>query len=262
MSANQNYHHSWKIDNPKANVIIIHGLGEHIQRYDEWAKHFNGLGYAVYGFDQNGHGRTGGKIGHIAEYQDTYDVINTLIGSLDSQIPLFLYGHSFGGNVLLNYILDERPTINGAIASAPFITPGRPISKVLIFVGKIMSVLFPSLALDNGLDLNNISTDSAIIEAYKSDALVHGKISARLAARMLRYADRLLQFKGAYPCPLLIMHGEKDHLTGPDGSKLFASNVTSPVKLQIWADEFHEIHNGLSKKSVWKMTSDWMESLV
>ena len=261
MSANSTYYHSWTIDNPTANVVIIHGLGEHIERYDEWAKHFNELGYAVYGFDQGGHGRTGGKIGHIAEYSETYDVIDGLLSKLGNVIPLFLYGHSFGGNMVLNYMLDRKPTISGVIASAPFITPGAPISKVLIFIGKIMSAIYPALPLDNGLDLNNLSTDPAIIEAYKADPLVHGKVSARLAARMLKYADRLVNFKGKFPAPLLIMHGEKDILTGPDGSKLFANNISSPVSIKIWEKDYHEIHNGTSKKDVWDMTFEWMNSL-
>jgi len=256
------YYHSWKIEKPKANVIIIHGLGEHIERYDEWATHFNGLGFSVYGFDQGGHGRTGGKLGHIAEYQESYNVLDGLIQTLDKSTPLFLYGHSFGGNMLLNYVLDRNPLITGAIASAPFITPGKPISKGLIFIGKVMSSVYPSLPLDNGLDLNNLSTDSAIIEAYKADPLVHSKISARLAARMLKYADRLVDYKGELSAPLLIMHGEQDILTGPDGSKLFAQNINSPVTIKIWKDEYHEIHNGKSKKEVWAMTSEWMQKLL
>jgi len=262
MPSSPTYYQNWQIDSPKANVIIVHGLGEHINRYDEWAGYFNKLGYSVFGFDQDGHGRSEGSIGHIREYEDTYMTIDDLLEKVDSSIPVFLYGHSFGGNMVLNYILDRKPSVNGIIASAPFITAGTPISKVLIFLGKLMSVIYPSLPLDNGLSVDNLSSDPEVIEAYKADPLVHSKVSARLAARMLSHANRLVHYKGGLSAPLLIMHGEKDVITGPDGSKIFAQNITSPVSIKIWENEFHEIHNGKSKKAVWDMTAEWMKNII
>jgi len=262
MPNDKTYFHSWEVDNPKANIILIHGLGEHIHRYEEWASYFNSLGYGVFGFDHSGHGQSPGKRGHLACYDDSYDVVDGLLDKLGSATPTFLYGHSFGGNMVLNYVLDRKPQVTGVVASAPFITAGSPIPKLLVLIGKLMSRIYPSLQLDNGLDVTNLSTDSNIIERYQADPLVHSKVSARLGALMMRFADRLVAFSGSFPASLLMMHGEKDIITNPNGSEAFASRVTSPMTMQIWKDEFHEIHNGQSKKKVWDFTSNWMDSQI
>lgn len=258
MTKLKTYFHSWEINAPKANIVIIHGLGEHIQRYEELAKHFNSQGFGVYGFDHFGHGRSEGKRGHLVAFEDSYDIIDGLISQVKGTVPVFLYGHSMGGNIVLNYMLSRKPKVAGVISSAPFITAGSPISKLLVLIGKLMSSIYPSLQLDNGLDLANLSTDPAVIKAYEEDPHVHSKLSARLGALMLSHADHLNNYSGAFPAPLLLMHGADDIITGPDGTKNFASRISSEANCKIWNDEYHEIHNGKSKKDVWSFAKDWI----
>lgn len=260
MMSNGVYTHSWVVDDPKANVLIIHGLGEHIHRYEELASEFNRKGFSIYGFDHIGHGRSSGRKGHIDSYVEIYDYIAAVTEDIPDSVPLFAYGHSMGGNILLNYLIDRSCRYKGAILTGSYITDGKALSPILVMIGRLMSKIYPKLLLDNGLDLSSLSTDAMVIETYKNDHHVHSKISAGHAARMIDKAKFLQDFKGSLSCPVLLMHGENDQITGPDGTQMIYNNIQSDKDLKIWKDELHEIHNGVKKELVWDHTISWIET--
>ena len=105
----------------KACIIFVHGLGDHISRYDEMAMFFNDHNYSFTGVDLPGHGRSPGKRGHIKDFGQYGDIISSVarfVREREGDIPLILYGHSLGGNIALNYLLDDNEFEKGIITSA------------------------------------------------------------------------------------------------------------------------------------------------
>ncbi len=120
------YLQAWMPENPKAALLLVHGLGEHSGRYAELAKRLNSLGISVFTFDGRGHGKTAS--GNLDAYFESYlhylDDIDVLLGKVKSYspgLPVFLYGHSMGGGMAAAYVLKYQPELAGVVLSSPAI---------------------------------------------------------------------------------------------------------------------------------------------
>lgn len=252
---------SWEANHPKALVVLMHGLGEHIGRYDHLAAFFNQQDITVVGFDHRGHGSSEGKRGHIPSFESVYEDIDKIVSAARSHhpgLPVFLYAHSMGANLLLNYMLHRQSQIKGAIVTGSFIRLAFEPSPFVVALGKAMRSIFPGFTQSNQLDPNDISRDPAVVQAYKNDPLVHDRLTASLGTRLLDGAANLDKFDGTFPCPLLIMHGADDKITSPKGSKAFADRVKGDITHLEWPGLYHEIHNEKSQKDVFQYTIDWI----
>ena len=126
----QFYFQSWQPETPaKAIACLVHGLGEHSGRYAHVGAALNVAGYALLGFDLRGHGKSGGPRGHTPSYETLMDDIGRLLAEARQRYPgqpQFLYGHSLGGNLVLNYALRRKPGLAGVIATSPAIRTATP----------------------------------------------------------------------------------------------------------------------------------------
>jgi alpha-beta hydrolase superfamily lysophospholipase len=256
---------AWPIETPKGVIALIHGFGEHSGRYTHVAEFFNKNGYSVYALDNRGHGKSEGKRGHAPKYDAYLDDIETFlefVTSKASSAPLFLYGHSMGGNLVLNYVLRRKPVLKGLIVSGPWIQLAFEPKPILITLGKLMRSVFPGFSQDSGLAQEHISKDPTVVEAYKNDPLVHGFITASASIGILEAAAFLNNFSGAMPVPTLLMHGAEDKLTSQPASEAFAHRVSGPITYKKWDGMYHEIHNEPSKLEVFNYILGWMERNV
>ncbi|MEZ4950084.1 MAG: alpha/beta hydrolase [Saprospiraceae bacterium] len=239
----------WPVENPRAVVIINHGIGEHVMRYAHFADFFVAQQIAVLGFDHRGHGRTGGKRGHTPNIKAFYKDIEQSIGEAKNRFPgtpVFLFGHSLGGNLVMGFTLSEKPNIAGVIASAPWIQLAFNPPKIKVFLGKLLAGLLPTLPQPNGLDVNYLSRDTDVVEKYVADPLVHDKITLATAAGMFDKADYLNEFTGKFPSPLLLLHGTADRLTSAHATEAFFQRnrfENDDMQLKLYRDFYHEIHN-------------------
>ena len=162
----------------RAVIILVHGIGEHIHRYDDWAALFNKEGIGFTGVDLPGHGRSDGTRGDIKSYTLLGEMIDILIKSCDQTFPgcpVYLYGHSLGGGIVLDYLLRRNPKIKGAIVSSPYLRLAFEPPKIKLILASVMKYILPGLIQPSGLNVNHISHDKNVVEKYKSDPLVHGK---------------------------------------------------------------------------------------
>ncbi|WP_020534275.1 alpha/beta hydrolase [Lewinella cohaerens] len=255
----------WPCEKPLAVVGVIHGLGEHVHRYEHLVEYFHQHNIAVVGYDRRGHGRSGGKKGHTVSYKAFLDEIGQLAVEAEERypnVPLFLYGHSMGGNLLLNYIIRRHPNIKGAIVTAPHIRLAFQPSAVMLTMGRVMKGVFPGFTQPNGLDVEQISRDKAEVEKYINDPYVHNKLTAITGMSMLEAAAVLDKYKGAFPVPLLLMHGGEDGITSPQGSEDFVGRITGDVTFKKWEGLYHEIHNEPEKEEVMAMIVNWINEMV
>lgn len=248
-------------ENIQAGIILVHGIGEHIVRYSHWVDRLleRGIGFA--GVDLPGHGRSDGKRGHISSYSVTDEMLDFLIAEFKKTfpgVPLYLYGHSLGGGIVLSYILRKKPSIKGAIVTSPWLRLSFEPDRIKLLLARTMSNLFPSMTQPSGLNVKFISHDQQVVDAYIADPLNHNKISVGLFLSAVGAAKYSLEHAGDLEIPLLLMHGSDDKLTSPQGSRDFAAK-TKMAELKIWDGGYHELHNEPFKNDVFSYLANWIE---
>jgi alpha-beta hydrolase superfamily lysophospholipase len=255
----------WKTDQAKAVIILVHGMGEHIRRYDHVAAFWNERQVDLLGLDFPGFGQSYGKRGHSEGLEGFLSKVDEMIAKAKTLVPdrpLFLFGQSMGGNIALNYALRDSKDIRGVIASSPWIQLSKQPPAFLLSFGRLMSHLYPAYSQGNGLELNFLSRDTNVVDQYIADPLVHGKVTAATAISLLDAAAQLDQFSGTFPVPLLLQHGGADGITSPDASRSFADRVSGPIRFRIWEGAYHELHNELNQLDVLQFCYDWLKEHV
>ncbi len=258
------YGQAWEPETaPAAVVCLVHGLGEHSGRYAHVAAALNAAGYALLGFDLRGHGKSGGPRGHTPSYDILMDDISHLLDEARTRYPdrpLFLYGHSLGGNLALNYALRRKPQLAGVISTSPALRTATPPPAWKITLGKLMYKIQPGMQMANGLDRDGLARDPEVVRAYASDPLVHDRISARLALDMLQTGEWALAHAAEFPSiPLLLVHGTADRLVSAKATQEFASKIRGDCTLKLWDDFYHETHNEPQKAQVLAFMVDWLQ---
>jgi len=244
----------------KACIIFIHGLGDHISRYDEMASFFNEHNYSFTGVDLPGHGRSPGKRGHIKDFGHYRDIISSVarfVREREGGIPLILYGHSLGGNIALNYLQGDNDFEKGIITSAWIkLAFDPPLFKVIL--ASLAGKLVPSMQQPSGLNADDISSDREAVHKYRTDPLVHPFISVRLYLSARAAAGKLISSKDTLKTPVLMMHSSNDRIVSAEGSLIFAEN-NSKADLKIWDKGLHELHNEVFREEVFIYIIKWLE---
>ena len=256
------YGHNWRVENPWAVILLVHGMGEHCHRYEHVAKAFNEAGYSVYSFDHRGHGRTDGKKGHTPSYSHLLDVVDDVLKRAKKEnrdTPVFLYGHSMGGNVALNMALRRKPGIKGVIASSPWLKLAFEPPAFQVLLAKVVKGLLPGLTQPSMLDVNSISRDKEEVKKYSNDPLVHDRISTIFFLSAHEAGLYALGRAKEFGYPLFIFHGSDDKLTSHDASKLFAETAPNAT-WKSWKGLYHECHNEPEKDEVIKTMIDWVRA--
>ncbi|MBN2547876.1 MAG: lysophospholipase [Anaerolineales bacterium] len=250
---------------PKAVICLVHGLGEHSGRYAHVAETYTEAGYAVLSFDLRGHGKSGGQRGHTPSFEAFMQDIDLLFQEASQRYPAkpqFLYGHSLGGILVLNYALRRKPKLEGVIATSSGLRTALEEQKSKVAFAKIAGSLLPSMSLVSGLDPAAISRDPAVVEAYRQDALVHNKVTLGMAKALTETISWAFAHAPEFALPLLLVHGSGDALAYPKGSQEFAKLVKGEVTLKIWEGLSHETHNEPEKAEVLAYNLGWMDSKV
>jgi alpha-beta hydrolase superfamily lysophospholipase len=211
------------------------------------------------GFDLPGHGQSGGKRGYCS-YQDAVEEIDCLMAETNSRFPgqpKFIYGHSLGGAMVLYYTLMRTPQVAGTIVTSPGLGAKVPGWKAAL--AKSMSKVYPTFALSNGLDRQNLSHDPSVIQAYGSDPLVHDRVTTRLGWDALSIGPEIVSMAGRYPVPLLLMQGSEDHIVSLQAVDEFAKNAPQDkITYKRWDGLYHETHNEPQKAQVIQAMIDWL----
>ncbi|WP_189402526.1 alpha/beta hydrolase [Arenicella chitinivorans] len=259
------YYRSWPVHgNVKAVVVLVHGLGEHCQRYDALANYLGNQGYAVCGMDLPSHGNSSGTPGHINRFSQFSDAVLSLYArtrAIYPDLPVFLLGHSMGGLISANLLLDHQDKFRGALLSSAAIqSPQEPPAWQVSIIKAIAAILPKTPVL--ALDASGISRDPAVVEAYMCDPLVSkSKLSARFLLGLRQTMDRVLAEASQITLPILIMHGGADVMTAPEGSeKLFSCVASQDKQLKIYPGLYHEIFNEPEAESVYADVLAWLDA--
>lgn len=247
--------------NIKADVLLTHGLGEHSARYDHVAGFLAQNGYRLCAYDLRGHGRSHGRRGHVNRYGEFLDDLEMVMNYFKREgVPMFLYGHSLGGQITLNYLLQRRPQVLGAIITSPWLELAFRPHPLKILLAKIMVVLWPTFTQNGPGDQALLSRDSAFLASLPGQELVHHRLSARMFNEILAGAGRVRESTSGFGCPLLLIHGDEDPLTSPAATESFFKNLAGPDKtLKIHPGMRHETHNEIGREKVLAEMVEWMD---
>ena len=256
-------------DRLKAVVALVHGLGEHSGRYTYMAEYLVRSGYALLAVDLRGHGKSQGRRGHIPSFDVLLDDIGLQLRETNRRFPgspCFLYGHSLGGNIVVNYGLRRRPQLAGVIATGAAFRPAFKPPGWKLFLGNMLYGLWPSVLMNNELDRQALSRDPQVVQAYQTDPLVHDRLSARLGIDLLRSGEWALAHASEFTLPLLLMHGSEDRIVLADASRQFAERMerqgqqlSGHCTFKLWEGLYHEIHNEPEKEQVLRFIVSWMD---
>ncbi len=261
---NNIYYQYWLPEGePKAVLLVAHGIAEHSGRYMNVVNHFVPAGYAVYGIDHIGHGKSDGKRVYVERFQDytaTLKIYFDMVRGWQPKNPIFLVGHSMGGLISAAYLLEHQNELAGAVLSGPGIKVSDNISKAVILAGKILSVAMPKAGIIQ-LDAKDICRDPVVVDAYVNDPLVYtGKITARLGAEMLKAMQHVTESAAEIKLPLMIVQGGGDKLVDPSGAQLLYDSVSSEDKtIKIYDGFYHEVFNEPGHEQVLNDVAGWVE---
>lgn len=258
----------WPLDatSPKRGVVLlVHGLGEHVGRYDHVARKLNSWGFAVRGYDHWGHGESNGAPGSLPTdtrlLDDLVELVDATRAEHGANTPLILLGHSLGGLVVGRFVsLGLRP-VDGLVMSSPALDPGLSAFQKLLVA--VLPKLVPNLRVGNGLNPQLISHDPAVVAAYTQDPKVHDRISARLARFIAEGGPATLALAPQWKVPTLLMYAGADKLVNPNGSRQFAATAPQAiVQTKCFDALYHEIFNELDAEPVFDVLKAWLNHVA
>lgn len=259
------FYQEWQPSSPaKAHVLIVHGVGEHSGRYRHLVQALLAAGYAVYGHDHQGFGRSGGARGFVSQFRDYLGDISQMLALAQTRnpaLPCCLYGHSMGGLIGLYYLLEMPGAIDLAVISAPGLHPQLdPLNRFLKQVMVMLNRVRPSLSFPQPGSLHTISRDAEEVRLAQTDPLWVRKRSARWVVEIFATMREVAARAGEIRLPLLMLQGSADAIVSPEATQTFFENVSSPDKtLRLYEGYYHEIHNDLGREKPLADVIAWLD---
>jgi len=259
------FYQVWEPDSScRGLLLLVHGAGEHSGRYGKLAEWFCARGFAVAAVDHCGHGRSPGRPGHVDDfyaYVDDLAVFHQHVAATYPGLPMFLVGHSLGGLIAAHFLLREQAVFDGAILSGALVTVEPAPGLVQRSLVRLLARTLPRLGVLQ-IDAHAVSRDPAVVAAYSADPLVfHGRMSAGQLSEMFAAMSALQAAAARITLPLLLLHGERDELAAPRGSRLLKDSVGSvDSTLRIYPELKHEIFNEPEREQVLEDVRIWCEA--
>jgi len=239
-------------DSPRAAMVIIHGFGEHSGRYTRLMEHFATQGICTLAIDLEGHGRTG-KQGVVRSYDIFHADVTISLNETRKKwpdLPLFLFGHSMGGGIILNHGLNKAPDVKGYLASAPLISPKDPIPTFQKHIVKALRKFLPNMTIKNEIVGARVTTIPEEQLKYETDPLNHAKLGLGLAIDIVEGGEWIAENAHQWDAPLLVMHARGDQLTSFEATEKFADQANNCTFMPMENCE-HEMHNDVVKDEIY-----------
>jgi alpha-beta hydrolase superfamily lysophospholipase len=261
------FYRKFQASDERARLVVAHGLGEHSGRYGNVVNRLLPAGYSLWIPDHRGHGQSGGKKGHVLNFEQYLLDLRLMVEMAREDLPqgrkVFLLGHSMGGLIALYFALQDPELIDGVIASSPALGVAVEVPAVKRILGNVMSFIWPGLLLGNELDATKICRDASVVKAYQDDPLVHDRVSARWFTEIMSTMTEVNRQASRMQMPVLMQVAGDDHLTSAESSQRFFDNLAVDDKtFYRYDDLYHEIYNELEdqRQKVLGDLESWLEN--
>lgn len=257
---------SWTPPAHRAALMVVHGLGEHGGRYDEFARRMSGFDFMTFALDLRGHGRSGGPRGHVADFQlylDDLDIFRREVEARSAGRPLFIIAQSMGGLIALRYIQDHEPPLRAAVICSPWLATAMPVPRLKAALAPLLARFLPALPLRTGLRAVDLSRDPHIVAAYRDDPLVHGRITPATFAAVTSAMHTVQQRHDRVRLPLLLLLGGADRVVDTATSEAFGRTLPGPdVTIAVLPDHYHELLNETDRALTYDTVGGWLRDRI
>lgn len=268
------YGESHPVENPRASLLVIHGIGEHSSRYSELVKQAHRLRMDVHLMDLRGHGRSQGVRGHFVSMEQIHQDIDTWIShlvdnkSLKQEIPLFLLGHSLGGLIAITYVPKYKkkplyPELAGLCLSSPALgLRWNPLLLLETQLAKRVPPFFKAIQVPTGMNPDHLSHDKTEVKAYREDPLVHGWITPAAFLTMERTMRSLYKLIPSLQIPILFLLSGRDKIVHTEASEDFAKKLSvahpGKIEVRVFHTFFHEPFHETKREKAFLELKKWM----
>ncbi|NHF59819.1 alpha/beta hydrolase [Flavobacteriaceae bacterium TP-CH-4] len=252
-------------ERPRGSVVLVHGFGEHSGRYlESVAPMLLECGLAVVLYDNIGHGKSGGKRGHCPSYEALLDVLEMVVAktkNLFPELPLYLYGHSMGGNLVLNVAIRRSLDIRGLVVTSPYLRLAFDPPKWKLLLGRWMLHIMPSITLPSGLDPKGISRIPEEVEKYKTDPLTFDQVSPMYSLPVMEAGEWAVQHAADLKTEALLLHGTGDPIIDFRATEELHKGATG-TSLYLFEGAFHELHHDRCKEELLSIVQKWLDARI
>lgn len=261
------HYRSWPAPAERAVLLASHGLGEHGGRYAEVAAELAAHGVTVHAIDHRGHGRSGGRRGHVAHFGEFVRDFETFRAAIakehPSGTPLFLLGHSMGGLIAIHH-LQTHPDAGyrGAILSAPLVGIAVQAPRWKVALSGLLSRVLPWLPFHNEIETAMLSTAPGYEAAYRADTLLHNTITPRLYTEMVAAIRGALERPDGIRVPLLVLAPTADRVVLPEAVARFAGACPGDVEVRRYEGFQHESLNEKDRDRVVADVVAWLNARI
>ena len=242
---------------PKALIVLVHDAGGHSGRFQKWAEELALKNFAIFAFDLRGYGLSEGGRGCTSNYSDLLKDIELFLEKcmeMCPNIPAFLYGTGFGGNLILNYAVSGTPKFKGLIVTSPWLELIQKPSPLKLFLISSIAHIMPKMLMETGLKAEDISRDLRAVHIFRND-----KIGIKLYLQTYKAGIKALRSIYKINVPLLVMHGNADNFTSCRSTSDFVRNSSDKTKFIEWECAYHELHDDIEKEKVFDALTEWLK---
>ena len=250
--------------NPKAALVmvVVHGLGEHKGCYDDFVSRMLSKDRGVLIYDQHGHGESPGRRGDAPDF-DT--LVNDVAVALEfasqhfAEAEIVLLGHSMGGNLVLNHLLDrDHEYVRRAIVTNPMILPPNPPTRPQAFAAWLTGKLIPHIRVSASIEPEQLTRDAKVQEAMESDDLTHEKLAIGIGTQLINRGLWLTENVDRLNSDLLILMGDDDELCDRETTDEFATKAGLRCQQQVFPGLRHSLLIERDRQQVFDAIEAWL----
>ena len=257
------YRHLETVSPSKAILIIVHGMGEHGGRYQDFAQSLVGFGIESFIPDLRGFGKSGGKRACVKKFSDYHrdlEALHSFVARHHKETPIFLMGHSFGGLIASSYLaFSQYPKTRGLVLTSPLYGIALPVPLWRHCLGMLLSVLAGDHCEPSNVNPAFLTHDRELLGGYPRDPLIFHNISARLYREFKTMMDRKNEMAAKLTLPVLMLQAGEDFVVSKDRAIEFYDQIRSTDKeLEVYEGFYHEILNEIKRDSVYSRIGTWL----
>lgn len=248
---------------PKAVLLIVHGLAEYAERYRGIAERLARQRISTIAYDQRGHGRADGVRTHVDRFDHFVHDVSAVYRNVVAQfpgVPVFVWGHSMGSIASILFAANE-PALSGLIASSNSLEVFKRGTNPLNPFIRFAALVAPWVRISLGLDARKISRDADVQRAYATDPLIPHTASLRLIVEFAKACEQARDLAENIAVPALVIHGRNDRIAPARGSEIFWERLRSRDKtLKIFPEGMHEVHNDIEgdRRAFQDLIAQWI----
>lgn len=253
--------HIGHIGTGEKNVLIVHGLAEHIGRWKHVIGAIVEAGWRCTIVEYRGHGKSEGKKGHVYQWSEYIDDIRAAAATIKG--PTVIMGQSLGGLIAL-YSVFEGVGLDliGVVLGNPNVRTAIQAPAVKKFGARVLSKVSPSLSMPNEINVNHLSRDPEVVAEYVADPQIYDTCTPRFYTEMIKAQD----FVESYPVedvkvPLLLMIGEHDQICDHHASSALAGRWGGTKDVIKFPDMYHLTFDGPEKAQVLENLKSFLQKL-